>query len=872
MSQRGYVRNIQGAPMCGCLEQMPIARRSDCTQVDVQETFEITYDGADWSGKLEKVYIDFNACQGFDRNGNNDNNDLWSYMNRLYREEKVTQDQLFEIGKVLVGENPNLCQDAIDEKNLVDGLAKGYNEDTQTWVKVVGRDSLHMDEPFSSESFNYVFSQSPNKIIMRICISCVESHQKIYYKRISDVPEDESFNHFKYLVSYHYKHEQHYVYGEDFEIYSTYEDALSGQNEWNCENYRYDRYFPGDCGPNGGYVGNVGARFDPLGGRDHVAFYVEKVPGRSLDITEVPSTNIGGSTGSVRIIGDTMYISGGGGDIWNTNHVFNFYSEPTSGAVTTSVHLTQFDARRDWSKAGLMIRESMEPGSRYVAVLMTGYNGVSMHWRGESNSPNNYHHTLYYNGPTDDAVLKLVRNGNKFTSYYLDNSKEITPVVLEKGVGVTCEPEYADLTQQECWRVKDSVGASGSSLYRGWWTHVPFGCFMNPNIHYGFSQQGVNNGNYASICKEKEADTSTSSESTVTCKFTMDNVVMNVYYNGVDITSSVQGEKSQWNQVKTIEFVEVSDATLVVYGRETGSNSNNCYASGFVMECTATDGNSAWNGLSTSTEGWRSYGVDGPITDSNILAGENAADDFLSPICTSQSGFYLPGGSSTTRKIWAAGDADFAAFAMNPDDADLGDQWVYIKDVTVDMSDSGFTGLAVSSGNSLLAEATFEDYNTEYFFFPSASPSLSLSPTTVLPSRDIGNTGLEGSSTLTSGGTYILKGSGRDIWDRDDGFHALFYKQDNNDFTVTAHIDSFDYAGEEWSKAGIMSRFFLCNKSPHVWMGILGRHGFQMIWRECMDCSAQEFGKEMNVRYTQGWVRIAKVGDQYSGYWKHNEG
>ena len=62
--QRGYVREIPGAPMCACIEQMAVVTRADCTQLDVDETWEFNIDT---SGKLDahiiKVDIDFNACQ-----------------------------------------------------------------------------------------------------------------------------------------------------------------------------------------------------------------------------------------------------------------------------------------------------------------------------------------------------------------------------------------------------------------------------------------------------------------------------------------------------------------------------------------------------------------------------------------------------------------------------------------------------------------------------------------------------------------------------------------------------------------------------------------------------------------------------------------
>ena len=82
MHQRGYVENVPGAPMCGCVEKMPMATRSDCTQVDVTEDYSVVYDGKSIVATMDKVEVDFNACQG----KNNRNNDLYAYTHRLYEE------------------------------------------------------------------------------------------------------------------------------------------------------------------------------------------------------------------------------------------------------------------------------------------------------------------------------------------------------------------------------------------------------------------------------------------------------------------------------------------------------------------------------------------------------------------------------------------------------------------------------------------------------------------------------------------------------------------------------------------------------------------------------------------------------------------
>jgi len=35
LTQRGYVKNVPGSPMCGCVEQMPVVTRADCTELIV---------------------------------------------------------------------------------------------------------------------------------------------------------------------------------------------------------------------------------------------------------------------------------------------------------------------------------------------------------------------------------------------------------------------------------------------------------------------------------------------------------------------------------------------------------------------------------------------------------------------------------------------------------------------------------------------------------------------------------------------------------------------------------------------------------------------------------------------------------------------
>lgn len=76
LSEKGYVRNVPGAPMCGCLEQMPVITNSACTSVVEgykidKATGEVTvnlnwedcgdllthYTGLEGRGEMEKFFV-----------------------------------------------------------------------------------------------------------------------------------------------------------------------------------------------------------------------------------------------------------------------------------------------------------------------------------------------------------------------------------------------------------------------------------------------------------------------------------------------------------------------------------------------------------------------------------------------------------------------------------------------------------------------------------------------------------------------------------------------------------------------------------------------------------------------------------------------
>lgn len=99
LTQRGYVNEVPGAPMCGCIEKMPVVERSDCTQVDVTHTATFSYDNDGLSVALaDESSVVFNACQV-----ENNNNDLEAYYELLVEQGRATAAEKEEFSKHIVG-------------------------------------------------------------------------------------------------------------------------------------------------------------------------------------------------------------------------------------------------------------------------------------------------------------------------------------------------------------------------------------------------------------------------------------------------------------------------------------------------------------------------------------------------------------------------------------------------------------------------------------------------------------------------------------------------------------------------------------------------------------------------------------------------
>src|SRR5262249_52100606 len=116
-------------------------------------------------------------------------------------------------------------------------------------------------------------------------------------------------------------------------------------------------------------------------------------------------------------------LQASGGDIWNTADGMHFFYRTLTGdgeivARVLSVGNTDF-----WAKAGVMIRESLDPGARNAFMLETPHDVSPAHdepvfqWRsttGGLTSDSGNHMNGIQAAP---VWLRLVRQGNRFSGY-----------------------------------------------------------------------------------------------------------------------------------------------------------------------------------------------------------------------------------------------------------------------------------------------------------------------------------------------------------------------------------------------------------------------------------------------------------------------
>jgi hypothetical protein len=118
--------------------------------------------------------------------------------------------------------------------------------------------------------------------------------------------------------------------------------------------------------------------------------------------------------GSVTTDGVTWTIQGAGADVWGSWDQFHYVCRPLAGDGSGSVHLVSMDLPNEWAKVGVMIRETLDGGSKHVMIAWTRDHGLQTAWREETGGGSQSAETA----SAGMIYVKIERVGDTINTYF----------------------------------------------------------------------------------------------------------------------------------------------------------------------------------------------------------------------------------------------------------------------------------------------------------------------------------------------------------------------------------------------------------------------------------------------------------------------
>lgn len=152
-----------------------------------------------------------------------------------------------------------------------------------------------------------------------------------------------------------------------------------------------------------------------------------------------------GVAGSACFSNNVFTLKGSGDDIWNTADAFRFAYTTNLGDLDIKARVLTMDQTNEWNKCGIMIRESLTPGSKHAFISITGNNGAAFQNRIVADDQS-------YNENTGPGIqppywIRLEKKGAVYTAYSSPDDVTWTQVgnTVNADFGNNNVPVYAGL-------------------------------------------------------------------------------------------------------------------------------------------------------------------------------------------------------------------------------------------------------------------------------------------------------------------------------------------------------------------------------------------------------------------------------------------
>jgi hypothetical protein len=115
-----------------------------------------------------------------------------------------------------------------------------------------------------------------------------------------------------------------------------------------------------------------------------------------------------GATGGASYSGGTFTVSGAGADVWGTADAFRFAYTTLTGDGTIVARVASEQSVSSWTKAGVMLRETLSPSSRHAFMLVSPGKGLAFQRRVDTSGIST---STAGGGGTAPYFVKLARTG-----------------------------------------------------------------------------------------------------------------------------------------------------------------------------------------------------------------------------------------------------------------------------------------------------------------------------------------------------------------------------------------------------------------------------------------------------------------------------
>jgi regulation of enolase protein 1 (concanavalin A-like superfamily) len=176
----------------------------------------------------------------------------------------------------------------------------------------------------------------------------------------------------------------------------------------------------------------------------------------------------GDAPGFIETSPGNILMNGMGSDIWNASDQCRFAYKTLSGDGSLIARVNGIGNTNEWAKAGVMIRETIDPASNFAftAATPTASHGISFQRRTPAATTGANTDVASVNLP---VWVKIARKGDTFTSQYSSDGKAWTDVTVTPAVTITMPSSVliglavsSHLTGSACGASFSNVSTSGN--------------------------------------------------------------------------------------------------------------------------------------------------------------------------------------------------------------------------------------------------------------------------------------------------------------------------------------------------------------------------------------------------------------------------